>query len=199
MQLGFYFDQTRCSECGTCVVSCKDWNSVKPGIVKWRKIHDYDTKETGTYPNITFRPLVFSCGHCDNPACVAACPSKAVTKREEDGIVIVDRNKCTGAQSCIAACPYGAVQIADDSQETSNPVWNTAHPAQKCTFCLDRILDNNKPSCVMGCPQRALDAGPKDYILQRYPDAVPAVEVEGFPADIFNGGHTSPNLYIKRK
>lgn len=44
MQYIFYFDQTRCSECGTCVVSCKDWNSVKPGKVKWRKIHDYDTK-----------------------------------------------------------------------------------------------------------------------------------------------------------
>lgn len=130
---------------------------------------------------------------------MAACPSKAITKREEDGIVIVDRNKCTGAQSCITACPYGAVQIADDSQETSNHAWNTLHPAQKCTFCLDRILDNNKPSCVMSCPQRALDAGPKDYILQRYPDAVPAVEVEGFPADNFNGGHTSPNLYIKKR
>lgn len=51
----------------------------------------------------------------------------------------------------------------------------------------------------MSCPQRALDAGPKDYILQRYPDAVPAVEVDGFPNDIFNGGHTSPNLYIKKR
>ncbi len=199
MQYIFYFDQTRCTECGTCTVACKDWNGVKPGTVKWRRVYDYEGKETGLFPNIKSRPLVYSCQHCDEPACVSACATQAITKRS-DGIVIVDRSKCVNLRSCVSACPFGAIQIAGDEQELpSQQGWATAHPAQKCTFCLDRWNANQKPACVMSCPQRALDAGSKDEILQRYPEAVCAAEVDGIPEDLYNGRHTGPNLYIKRR
>ncbi len=201
MQYAFFFDQTACTECGTCTVACKDWNDVKPGKVNWRRIFMHDKREelTGEFPNIVSRPLVYSCNHCDNPACVTACAAGAVSKRSEDGIVIVDRSRCRGYASCVSACPFGAVQIADDSQEYTKSAWLTAHPAQKCTFCRDRLNGNKKPTCVMSCPQRALDAGPLDYILQTHPDAVRATEAEGIPSDSANGRNTGPNLYIKKR
>ena len=198
MQYVFYFDQTRCSECGTCTVACKDWNGVKPGNVKWRKIFDHAHKEEGSFPDIKYKPLVYSCQHCNKPACVEACGAGAITKRS-DGIVIVNRNKCLGLTSCVSACPFGAVQIADETQEISLNNWQVAHPAQKCTFCLDRWSNSQKPSCVMSCPQRALDAGPLEHIRQRYPDSVQATEVDGIPPDLYNSSHTGPNLYVKKR
>lgn len=200
MQYAFYFNQTACTECSTCTVACKDWNDVKPGKVKWRQIHRHDYREEITeYPNITFRPLVYSCNHCTEPACVSACAANAISKRSEDGVVLVDRNKCQSLKLCISACPYGAIQLAGDEQESTNSAWLTGHPAQKCTFCIDRWNSDKKPACVTSCPQRALDAGPLDYILHTYPEAVPATEALGFPSDLVNGSRTGPNLYIKKR
>jgi anaerobic dimethyl sulfoxide reductase subunit B (iron-sulfur subunit) len=199
MQYAFYYDQTACSQCGTCTVACKDYNDVKPGKVKWRKIHEHAFKETGVFPNIVSQPLVYSCNHCADPACVKACTVGAITKRAEDGIVIIDRKKCINLRLCVTACPYGAPQIADDTQEVTKSDWQVPHPTQKCTFCLDRWKENKKPICVMSCQQRALDAGPDDYIRVTYPEAVFATEAAGFPSDLANGSRTGPNLYIKKR
>jgi anaerobic dimethyl sulfoxide reductase subunit B (iron-sulfur subunit) len=199
MQLAFFFNQQRCTECGTCTVACKDFNGVKPGEVKWRKIYNYAGRESGSFPNITFKPLIYSCMHCSAPACVQSCPAGAITKRTEDGIVLVNRKKCQSYKICISACPFGAIQIAGDEQEAPQYGWLVDHPAQKCTFCAERIEKGNKPSCVASCPQRALDAGPVEQILYRYPDAILATEADGVPSDMYAGGHTVPNLYIRRK
>lgn len=201
MQYAFYFDQTACTECSTCTVSCKDWNDVKPGAVKWRRIHMHGMREVvgSSFPDMTFRPLVYSCNHCDEPACVQSCSIGAISKRSEDGIVLIDRTKCQSLKNCVSACPFGAIQIAGNEQEYTKSEWTTPHPAQKCTFCLDRWRNGEKPICIMSCPQRALDAGDVDYILRMYPDAVPATEAEGFPSDLVNGKHMRPNLYIKRR
>ena len=199
MQYVFYFDQNSCSECGTCVVACKDWNGVNPGPVSWRKVYRHEKRETGSYPNLVIRPLVYSCNHCEEPACVQSCSAGAISKRSEDGIVIVNRNKCQSLKSCVDACPYNAVQIADSNQELPDNDKLTPHPAQKCTFCLDRWSKGDKPICVMSCPQRALDAGPLDEILRLYKDVVPATEAEGFPEDLYGSKHTKPNLYMTRR
>ena len=66
---------------------------------------DEDTG-AGEYPNSYYFYLPRMCNHCTNPACVAACPRKAIYKREEDGIVLVDQSRCRGYQHCVAACPY---------------------------------------------------------------------------------------------
>ena len=97
MQLSFYFDQTRCMGCYTCVVACKDWNDVPPGPASWRRVL---TLEGGKFPNPFAARLTTSCYHCAEPACVYACPADAISKREEDGIVVVDREKCRGRDHC---------------------------------------------------------------------------------------------------
>jgi NADPH-dependent glutamate synthase beta subunit-like oxidoreductase len=96
-QLAFYFDQTRCMGCEACVVACKDWNDVAPGPASWRKI---STIEKGKYPHPIVAHFSNACYHCSEPSCVSVCPAGAITKREEDGIVMVDRGKCREAGRC---------------------------------------------------------------------------------------------------
>jgi len=88
-----------------------------------------------------------ACMHCGEPACVAVCPAGAITKRAEDGIVVVDQNKCIGCHYCFFACPFGVPQYGDDGT------------MQKCNLCLDRLAAGKEPACVATCPAGALHAG----------------------------------------
>lgn len=83
------------------------------------------------------------CEHCLNPACVAACPSGAMYKRDEDGIVLVDQEACRGWRLCVSACPYKKVYFN----------WNT-HKAEKCTFCYPRIEAGLPTICSETCVGR---------------------------------------------
>jgi len=106
-----------------------------------------------------------SCLHCETPDCVTVCPTGASYKRAEDGIVLVDEDKCIGCQLCAWACPYGAREIAlppakarasDAGRKDSK-----RGTMQKCTLCVDRIYNetlderDREPACVMACPTRA--------------------------------------------
>ena len=95
-----------------------------------------------------------SCLHCETPACVTVCPTGASYKRGEDGIVLVDEDKCIGCGLCAWACPYGAREMS--------PVDGVM---KKCTLCVDRIYNENlpeaerEPACVQVCPTRARHFG----------------------------------------
>ncbi len=95
-----------------------------------------------------------SCLHCETPACVTVCPTGASYKRAEDGIVLVDEDKCIGCQLCSWACPYGAREFSEQRGVM-----------QKCTLCVDRIYNetlvpaDRQPACVMACPTRARHFG----------------------------------------
>lgn len=157
MQIGFYFDQTRCIGCDTCVVACKDCNNIPTGV-NWNKVV---TIERGDYPNLSVAFLVMSCYHCVEPACLVACPVDAIVKRQEDGIVIVDEEKCLGYDSCSAcleACPYGVPAFRDKGNAKM----------EKCDFCIDRLVANKKPMCVDACPTRSLDAGNIEELRSKY-------------------------------
>ena len=150
-------------------MSCKDWNQVEPGPARWRKLR---VTESGVFPDTAVFNLVMACNHCANPACLTACPVGAIYKRDEDGIVLVDRAKCQSLRSCVARCPYGAPQFADDAQEpVPDAAWTVPHPMQKCTMCVDRVTTGKNPSCVDSCPQRALDFGTVEALLAKYPAA----------------------------
>ncbi len=167
MQMGFYFDQTRCTGCYACVVACKDWHDVPAGPASWRKV---ETLEQGEFPDLFVAFLVTSCYHCAQPACVAACPVEAITKRKGDGVVVVDQIKCLGKDQCDLcwqACTYRAPQFGAEQNAKM----------QMCNFCLDRLEEGKKPICVAGCPMRALDSGPLEELKAKYGDAE---EAEGF-------------------
>jgi Fe-S-cluster-containing dehydrogenase component len=95
-----------------------------------------------------------SCLHCETPACVTVCPTGASYKRAEDGIVLVDEDKCIGCKLCSWACPYGAREYSA-----------VEGVMKKCTLCVDRIYNENleeaerQPACVQACPTRARHFG----------------------------------------
>lgn len=97
MQTGFYFDQARCTGCFTCAVACKDWHDTPAGPANWMRIL---YREEGKFPKIFVSHVASPCYHCAEPVCSYVCPNEALTKREEDGIVIVDRDKCRDEKSC---------------------------------------------------------------------------------------------------
>lgn len=87
--------------------------------------------------NISF---AVACRHCDNPLCVKACITGALTKK--DGIISIDANRCVGCYTCVMICPYGAVMPSENGV------------AQKCELCTKNA--NGAPSCVSGCPNNAI-------------------------------------------
>ncbi len=168
MNMGFYFNQARCIGCATCGVACKDWYDIPAGPAKWMRV---TTSERGKFPNVVVTFLALACAHCGKPSCVPACPVSAITKRPEDGIVIVDRQICLGRDACGApcfeACPYEAPQFGEEKNAKM----------QKCNLCLERWVQGQNPICVDACPTRALDAGPIDDLRAKYGDLK---EIEGF-------------------
>ncbi len=159
-QLALVIDLNVCVGCHACVTSCKQWNtSGTAGALA--DLNPYGADPSGTFFNRvqTFEVGEFSntqtvhfpksCLHCEDPPCVPVCPTGASYKRKEDGIVLVDYDKCIGCKYCSWACPYGAPQY--------DPVKNYL---TKCDGCLDQLELGLSPICVRACPLRALDFGP---------------------------------------
>ncbi|MGD1120294.1 MAG: 4Fe-4S dicluster domain-containing protein [Dehalococcoidales bacterium] len=140
----FYHDPERCIKCFACEVACKQWHGIKAGTIKLRKVEEVTA---GSFPDVkrTFHSI--SCMHCVKPRCIGACLQGAISKREEDGIVIVDTNKCNGCRSCLEACPIGIPQFDEDGI------------MRKCDMCLDRMGNGQQPLCVATCPTQALKWG----------------------------------------
>jgi len=97
MQVGFYFDQTRCAGCNACRVACKDWHDQPSGSASWMRIN---YQEEGPFPNVFASYLISNCYHCEEPVCSFVCPNEAISKRDENGIVVVDKDKCREEVPC---------------------------------------------------------------------------------------------------
>ena len=152
-QIGFYINQDRCTGCFTCAVSCKDWHDIDAGPVNWIRI---ETIEKGEFPNLFLAFLPSLCYHCEDPACIKACPATAIVKREKDGVVLVDQEKCIGKTECgalcLKACPWDAPQFGPDKNAKM----------EKCNLCYERLEKNQQPICVDACPCDAIEV--KDEI-----------------------------------
>ncbi|MFC1927729.1 4Fe-4S dicluster domain-containing protein [Chloroflexota bacterium] len=146
-QYRFYFDADRCVQCRTCEVACKTVRNIEPGI-SWMRVVDI---WGGVYPNVTRDFFALACMHCGKPACVEACPTGAISKRGEDGIVVVNRDKCNGCRDCLSVCPYGVPQFGQDGI------------MQMCDFCTGI---NMEPACALSCPTEALKTGTLDELLK---------------------------------
>ena len=97
----------------------------------------------GQFENTFMMYLPRLCEHCLNPTCVAACPSGAIYKREEDGIVLIDQDKCRGWRMCISGCPYKKIYFN----------WQSGK-SEKCTFCYPRIEAGEPTVCSETCVGR---------------------------------------------
>jgi anaerobic dimethyl sulfoxide reductase subunit B (iron-sulfur subunit) len=137
----FAHDPKRCLKCYSCEVACKQWKGIAPGMFKLRRV--YETT-SGAFPQVTRTFHSVGCQHCPEPPCVAACPPGAISKRVEDGVVVVDGAKCDGCRKCLEACPFGVPQFDQDDI------------LQLCDLCLDRLAQGARPICSDVCPTGAL-------------------------------------------
>jgi len=140
-QIAFFVDATRCINCKTCEIACKDFNHAGVGL----RIRKVRTFEGGEFPSVLVTNISMSCNHCGDPICAKHCPAKAYHKRS-DGIVIHDRGRCIGCRYCTWLCPYGAPQF----DEADGRV-------RKCNLCVEELDRGYQPACVTSCPTRAIE------------------------------------------
>ena len=110
---GMVIDLEKCTGCQACTTACQMENSRLPGE-KWQDVLFYNE---GEYPSGKLSWLPRPCMHCENPSCVAVCPTGAAYKTE-DGAVLIDWEKCIGCKYCMIACPYGVRFYAEEKQKT---------------------------------------------------------------------------------
>ncbi|MBK1633785.1 4Fe-4S ferredoxin [Thiohalocapsa halophila] len=151
-QLGFVHHNVDCIGCRACEIACKDKNGLPPGPRFRRVLY----VEGGIYPDVYAYKVNISCNHCAEPACLPACPTGAIWKRPDNGIVDIDSTLCIGCRRCEATCPYGAPQFIPEQNIVS-----------KCNLCVDEITAGRKPYCVMACMMRVLDVGPIDLLAEK--------------------------------
>jgi len=120
----------------------------------------------GQFENTFMMYLPRLCEHCLNPACVAACPSGAIYKREDDGIVLIDQEKCRGWRMCVSGCPYKKIYYN----------WSSGK-SEKCTFCYPRIEAGQPTVCSETCVGRIRYLGVLLYDADRI-EAAAATENE---------------------
>ncbi|MEJ2677653.1 MAG: dimethylsulfoxide reductase subunit B [Gemmatimonadota bacterium] len=171
-RLAFYFDATACSGCKACQIACKDKQGSPLGV-RWRRVYEvagggWRQRGAAWVHDVFAYNLSVACNHCERPICMEVCPTRAITQRE-DGVVLLDAERCMGCRYCEWACPYGAPQYDPDAGRMS-----------KCDFCVDLLDAGRPPACVASCPMRALDFGDMAELEARYgPAAVyPLPEAE---------------------
>jgi len=160
----------------------------------------------GEYENTFMMYLPRLCEHCLNPACAASCPSGAIYKREEDGIVLIDQEKCRGWRMCVSGCPYKKIYYN----------WSTGK-SEKCTLCYPRIESGNPTVCSETCVGRIryigvmlydadkidsaasveqttdlYDAQLDVFLNPNDPDVIKAARANGIPEDWIYAAQESP-------
>ncbi len=109
---------------------------------QWGANWDEDSS-SGEYPDNYHFYLPRLCNHCTKPSCLEACPTRAIYKREEDGVVLIDQDKCKGFRECNKACPYDKIYYN-----------HVTGKSQKCIFCFPRLEEGVAPACARQCPGR---------------------------------------------
>ena len=155
-QFVMVIDLSRCKNLKKCQSACNKMHWVGEGQ-SWIKVHSMqDAEHTSPY----WQPT--TCMHCDEPPCVKVCPVDATFKRQ-DGIVLIDNERCIGCRFCMAACPYSTRVFNWDEpvipKESLNQEYSpeTSCPPKvgtvgKCDFCPDMVRNNQLPHCVSACP-----------------------------------------------
>ena len=161
--MGALIDTTRCIGCRKCEEACaKEHNLPVPDLnenvfdlirktstISWTVVNRFKTDKGDVF-------VKRQCMHCNQPACAAACLTKAMVKREE-GPVIWRESKCMGCRFCMVSCPFEMPKFEYDSPMPS---------IQKCSLCWERLKEGNIPACVEACPVGAIVYGKRRDIIE---------------------------------
>ncbi len=133
---GMLVDTRRCIACQACTMACSMENASPDGAFR-TVVATYAVTAADGKTGLSVLPRL--CNHCEAPPCIPVCPVGATFKRE-DGIVLVDGDRCVGCAYCVQACPYDARFVNHDTGK-----------ADKCTFCSHRVEAGLLPACVETC------------------------------------------------
>jgi formate dehydrogenase iron-sulfur subunit len=169
--MGMLIDTTKCMGCRGCQVACKQWNGLKAERTTFFGGPGYQNPpalSADTFTLITFTEIegedglrwIFTkrgCMHCNDPACAAACPVGAFRK-EPNGAVAYEPQKCIGCRYCLLACPWSVPSYE----------WQKPSPfVRKCTLCDSRQKNGKAPACASACPTGALQFGRREELLAK--------------------------------
>src|SRR5688572_15988114 len=189
--VGFFTDSTLCIGCKACEVACKQWNQLPANEGGANQLTGDSYDNTGKLDGINWRHVKFVeqftpdrrdgrwlmlsdvCKHCVQAGCLEVCPTGAIIRTEFDTVVI-QSDVCNGCRACIAACPFGVIDI--------NPVSGTA---QKCTLCYDRLKVGLEPACSKACPTDSIQFGPIAELRERAQKRVQQLHAQGVKAELY--------------
>lgn len=161
---GVLVDLTRCVGCQTCTETCAEtWGLPEPDLdaideaevprnttdKQWTLVNKFEIEDEEIF-------VKKQCMHCNQPACAAACPTKAMLKTEE-GPVIWRSDKCMGCRFCMVSCPFEMPKFEYDSNIPK---------IQKCRMCFERLQEGEQPACVEECPEEALMFGTRRELIE---------------------------------
>lgn len=180
-------DITKCVGCKGCEVACKEWYQlpaeIETGFIGYQSHKDLSYNrythvkfferelEDGTLA-WNFRKA--QCMHCAEPACVAVCPTDALTQTEE-GIVNFEWEACIGCRYCETACPFDIPKYSEKDNKVD-----------KCTLCFDRVGHGEEPACAKTCPTRAIRFGEREEMLAYGARLVSEYKAAGKTAMLYN-------------
>ena len=144
MRKVIFIDIEKCMGCKSCEFAC---------AVEHSKTKDmYAIIRAGEKPGsrITVesygrKAIPVNCNHCEEAACLLACPTGAIYRKEEGGPVLVDHTRCIGCHMCVQACPFGVITVRADGKGVL-----------KCDLCIERLAEGREPACIAACPTHAL-------------------------------------------
>jgi formate dehydrogenase iron-sulfur subunit len=184
---GFFTDTSVCIGCKACEVACKQWNLLEGNepifgdgydntgsldAQNWRHVQFIDNvPDTTTSIGNGKAWLMMSdvCKHCKEASCLEVCPTGSIIRTEFD-TVYIQPDVCNGCRDCIAACPYGVIEM--DKQKGV---------AQKCTLCYDRLQGSLEPACAKACPTQSIQFGPVDELREKARQRIDVLHNQGVP------------------
>jgi formate dehydrogenase iron-sulfur subunit len=183
--MGFFTDTTVCIGCKACEVACKEWNQLPAAEGGANTLSGDSYDNTRRLDGLHWRHVQFIeqfspdrsegrwllmsdvCKHCVQAGCLEVCPTGAIIRTEFDTVVI-QSDVCNGCRDCIAACPFGVIDI--------NPASGTA---QKCTLCYDRLRAGLEPACSKACPTDSIQFGTVRELRERARARVQQLHAQG--------------------
>ena len=139
----FIVDVGRCTGCNACSIACKD----RAGLPDDLDFLRVERIESGLYPNVVMYYRIVHCFHCEKPPCIDACPTGAISKKD-DGYIHLSVETCNNCGSCKDVCPFDSI------------IELPAGFHSKCDGCYNEITKGWNPTCVRACPMRALSFKP---------------------------------------
>ncbi|MEA2722960.1 MAG: formate dehydrogenase iron-sulfur subunit [Gemmatimonadales bacterium] len=196
MAKGFFTDTTLCIGCKACQVACHQWNQL-PAVndghteltgdsydntghlnaLDWRHVRfieqfPEDRSQEGFLKGSRWLMMSDVCKHCVRAGCLEVCPTGAIIRTEFDSVYI-QQDTCNGCRACIAACPFGVVDLGADGK------------AHKCTLCYDRLQHGMEPACAQACPTDSIRFGDVDELMAIADQRVLELKAQGVEAYIY--------------